>query len=135
ARCPASPDALRGFHSHHPPRANGCTELHDPSSSFVQPLEGGSMQASARWHRDWCATLGPRLVTGLIVLGAGRTPADAQLGNVPWAMLSHDLHHTGKSAVVGPLTANLKWTQFLHIGFVKSSPMVGKDQMGNPTID
>ena len=92
------------------------------------------MKASARWHREWCATLAARLVTSLIVLGAGRTPADAQLGNVPWAMLSHDLHHTGKSAVVGPLTANLKWTQFLHIGFVKSSPMVGKDQMGNPTI-
>src|SRR5437870_6685814 len=67
------------------------------------PLTGGRQM----WTR-----LITRLVLGVLAsaaLHAWPSECRAQLAATPWPMFQHDPHHTGRTSVVGPSTANIKW--------------------------
>jgi hypothetical protein len=82
------------------------------------------------------------LVSALVLRPA---PAAAQIGNTPWPMLQHDLQHTGRSALLGPLfsagspaTGDIaSWQSF---GSITSTPTVASDgtiyvQVNVPRVD
>ena len=71
------------------------------------------------------------LLTGALVLGA-TGPAAGQLAQTPWPMFQHDVRHTGRSALLGPLfpsgapapTDVNVWQSF---GMIASSPTIASD--------
>ena len=71
------------------------------------------------------------LLTGALVLGA-TGPAAGQLAQTPWPMFQHDVRHTGRSALLGPLfpsgapapTDVSVWQSF---GLIASSPTIASD--------
>ena len=71
------------------------------------------------------------LVTGALVLGASG-PAAGQLAQTPWPMFQHDVQHTGRSSLLGPLflsgapaPADVNvWQSF---GMIASSPTIASD--------
>ena len=71
------------------------------------------------------------LTTGALLLGA-TGPAAGQLAQTPWPMFQHDVRHTGRSALLGPLflsgapaPADVNvWQSF---GMIASSPTIASD--------
>ena len=71
------------------------------------------------------------LLTGALVLGANG-PAAGQLAQTPWPMFQHDVQHTGRSSLLGPLflsgapaPADVNvWQSF---GMIASSPTIASD--------
>jgi outer membrane protein assembly factor BamB len=71
------------------------------------------------------------LLAGALVLGASG-PAAGQLAQTPWPMFQHDVRHTGRSALLGPLfpsgapaPADVSfWQSF---GMIASSPTIASD--------
>ena len=71
------------------------------------------------------------LLTGALLLGA-TGPAAGQLAQTPWPMFQHDVRHTGRSSLLGPLflsgapaPADVNvWQSF---GMIASSPTIASD--------
>src|SRR6185436_8128601 len=70
------------------------------------------------------------LLTGALVLGASG-PAAGQLAQTPWPMFQHDVQHTGRSSLLGPLFSGAPapddvkvWQSF---GMIASSPTIASD--------
>jgi outer membrane protein assembly factor BamB len=71
------------------------------------------------------------LLTGALLLGASE-PAAGQLAQTPWPMFQHDVRHTGRSALLGPLFLSgapapagvSVWQSF---GMIASSPTIASD--------
>lgn len=59
---------------------------------------------------------------------AGASRARSQLADAPWPMFHHDVQHTGRSPLLGPMSPLLKW-RYATGGAVKSSPAVSADGM------
>jgi outer membrane protein assembly factor BamB len=71
------------------------------------------------WRRSVTSGLGAVLVA-LTTVGS----AQAQLANTTWPIISHDNQHTGRTTVVGPQDADLKWVKVTGY-LIKSSPVIG----------
>ena len=57
---------------------------------------------------------------------AGASRTRSQLADAPWPMFHHDVQHTGRSPLLGPMSPLLKW-RYATGGAVKSSPAIAAD--------